>query len=237
MPHDPAYVQIKRWILGQIDSGALTEGSMLAPEQELATKLGVSRPTVRQAILALARDGVVQRRRGVGTVVVAGRKEYPTRRLLSFTEEFASTGRTVTARVLGAVVEPAREMDAVRLGEQPGASIFVLTRVRLVDQEPIAWQRSCVPYRYVPAIETIDFEHTSLYEVLTSRYGFSIERAHDVIVASVADREEADHLGIGAGDPVFRIERRSYLADGRHVELVDSIYRADRFQVRLVVHR
>jgi GntR family transcriptional regulator len=237
MPHDPAYVQIKRWILGQIDSGALTEGSMLSPEQELATKLGVSRPTVRQAILALARDGVVQRRRGVGTVVVAGRKEYPTRRLLSFTEEFASTGRTVAARVLGAVVEPAREMDAVRLGEQPGASIFVLTRVRLVDREPIAWQRSCVPYRYVPAIETIDFEHASLYEVLTSRYGFSIERAHDVIVASVADREEADHLGIGAGDPVFRIERRSYLADGRHVELVDSIYRADRFQVRLVVHR
>jgi GntR family transcriptional regulator len=237
VPHDPAYVQIKRWILGQIDSGALAEGSMLAPEQELAAKLGVSRPTVRQAILGLARDGVVQRRRGVGTVVLAGRKEYPTRRLLSFTEEFASTGRKVTARLLGAVVEPAREADAGRLGEQPGTSFFVVTRVRLVEREPIAWQRSCVPHRYVPGIETIDFRDASLYEVLTSRYGFSIERAHDVIVAGVADREEADNLGIGAGDPVFRIERRSYLVDGRQVELVDSIYRADRFQIRLVVHR
>lgn len=237
MPTDPAYVQIKRWILGQIDSGALPEGSMLAPEQELAAKLGVSRPTVRQAILGLARDGVVHRRRGVGTLVVAGRKEYPTRRLLSFTEEFASTGRKVTARLLGAAVEQAQEPDASRLGEPPGSSVFVLTRVRRVDREPIAWQRSCVPYRYAPAIETIDFAQTSLYEVLTSRYGFAIERAHDVIVASVAGREEADNLGIGAGDPVFRIERRSYLADGRQVELVDSIYRADRFQIRLVVHR
>lgn len=237
MGRDPLYLQIRRWILGQIESGALPTGATLPPEQQLAAQLGVSRATVRQAILELARDGVFQRRRGVGTVVVAGRHEYPTRRLLSFTEEFATAGRPVSARVLQASVEPLANDDARRLGEQPGSEAFVLTRIRLVGDEPVAWQRSCIPYRYVPGIEQVDFGVASLYATLSVRYGFSVERALDTIIADVATAEEVTHLAIRVGDPVFRIERRSYLGDGRQIELVDSVYRADRYQIRLLVHR
>lgn len=231
------YVQIRNWILGQIEAGILTKGAKLAPEEQLATQLGVSRATVRQAILDLARDGIVRRRRGAGTTVVSDRHEYPTRRLLSFSEEFAGHDRPVSAIVLGAQVRPIDGAEAARLAEEPGSRVFELTRVRLVGDEPVAWQRSCVPYRYVPGIEHIDFRTASLYETLSSRYGFAVEQALDTIVADVATREEAHHLQIRAGNPVYRIERRSYLSDGRQIELVDSVYRADRYQIRLLVRR
>ena len=70
MARAPMYAKIKRSILDQIEQGLYPEGARLTPEVELAARFGVSRPTVRQAILELVREGVVARRRGQGTVVL-----------------------------------------------------------------------------------------------------------------------------------------------------------------------
>jgi uncharacterized phosphosugar-binding protein len=75
MTRVPIYTEIKRAILEEIDKGRYPEGARLTPEVELAGRFGVSRPTVRQAILELAREGVVARRRGRGTVVLPRRPE------------------------------------------------------------------------------------------------------------------------------------------------------------------
>ncbi len=58
-------------IVGLVRSGGFAPGSRLPSERELARQLGVSRPTVRQAIGALVRMGVLETRRGAGTVVAA----------------------------------------------------------------------------------------------------------------------------------------------------------------------
>ncbi len=55
----------------RILEGSLKPGDRLPPERELATELGVSRPSLREAIQKLASKGMVQSRQGGGTFVTA----------------------------------------------------------------------------------------------------------------------------------------------------------------------
>jgi len=66
----PLYFQLARQLEAAIEAGALASGSLLGNEIELAARLGLSRPTVRQAIQSLVEKGMLVRRRGVGTQVV-----------------------------------------------------------------------------------------------------------------------------------------------------------------------
>lgn len=64
------YLQIANQILERIRSGALVQGAQLPPERELAVQMGVSRPTVREALIALELLGVVEIRIGQGTYII-----------------------------------------------------------------------------------------------------------------------------------------------------------------------
>jgi DNA-binding GntR family transcriptional regulator len=237
MAKRPIYSQIKQTILQDIDRGALSTGDLLTPEVELAQRFGVSRPTVRQAILELTREGILARRRGKGTVILRRQVDYPTGRLLSFTEEFGAGGGQPSARVRDQSIVPAGRELAVKLGIPINGLVFRLERIRSINAVPMAWQVSNIAYAKVPAIEATDFRTASLYTTLRFRYALTIASAEESIQASVADETEAGLLGIPAGSPVFRIERRAFTDAGDIVEVADSLYRADRYEVRLLLTR
>jgi GntR family transcriptional repressor for pyruvate dehydrogenase complex len=67
-----AVEQVVRHVAVLIEQGGLKPGSQLPPERRLADDLGVSRPTVRAGLQALAGMGVVEARHGAGTFVTAG---------------------------------------------------------------------------------------------------------------------------------------------------------------------
>jgi DNA-binding FadR family transcriptional regulator len=64
------YLQIADQILERIRSGELVAGAQLPSERDLAVQLGVSRPTVREALIALELLGVVDVRIGQGTYIM-----------------------------------------------------------------------------------------------------------------------------------------------------------------------
>lgn len=68
------YEQIADRIAGSIDNGDFKVGDRLPAERELCARLGVSRPSLREALIALEVDGVVEVRSGSGIYVVAPRK-------------------------------------------------------------------------------------------------------------------------------------------------------------------
>src|SRR6188472_3670163 len=64
------YEQVVQQILAWIDDSGLDVGDRLPPERELASRLGVSRATVSQALVAMEVVGVVAVRHGDGAVLV-----------------------------------------------------------------------------------------------------------------------------------------------------------------------
>ncbi len=65
----PRYVQVKQWVERQIACGRWSPGDVLPPERDLAAQLKVSPLTVSRALQWLAREGVLIRKRRVGTIV------------------------------------------------------------------------------------------------------------------------------------------------------------------------
>ena len=95
----PLYYQLAQSIEHAINTGALAPGDRLENELSLTSRLGLSRPTARQAIQELVKKGLLVRKRGVGTQVVRSQFRRD-ERLSSLNEDLAKAGRTPTTRVL-----------------------------------------------------------------------------------------------------------------------------------------
>jgi GntR family transcriptional regulator len=132
----PAYKRIEGAIRRRIDAGELKPGNMVPSERELARIHQVSLMTARHALTELARDGIVERRRGAGTFVALPRVQF--NKLLGYTEQTAGLGLTAHSRIVTSTVVSHESEIAARLGIAPTARIVRLERVRLAQNEPVA---------------------------------------------------------------------------------------------------
>jgi GntR family transcriptional regulator, transcriptional repressor for pyruvate dehydrogenase complex len=99
--HRKTYLQVVDKILAIVSSGAVRPGERLPTERELAIRLHVSRPTVREAISALEVLGVLESRVGSGTTVVTSDlRNASADRVLGLASELESPLEIVEARLL-----------------------------------------------------------------------------------------------------------------------------------------
>src|SRR5215216_6283134 len=161
----PLYHRVYREIAKEIESGTLQPGDRLPSERWLCDELGVSRATVRRAIEELAADGLIEGR-GRGSLVRGGALAEPPNTLMSLSELGRSRGLDATARVLSAAVRAATIDEAEAFAIAPGADVFELERVRMLDGVPISIDHNRVPLRLGPGLTDVDFTTASLYEAL-----------------------------------------------------------------------
>lgn len=236
----PLYQRIARRLEDQIGSGALQSGDRLPSERQIADALGASRMTARQALKSLEKRGLVETRVGRGVFVAHPVIEKESRTLHGFTEEMQRGGRRVTSVVLdagagAADLEVARALDILE-----HTLVHRLVRVRLVDGEPLAIERTELPVALAPGLlEKTDFSKDSLYRVLRDDYGFVPTEAEETVRADLADAAATSALHISADSPVLKFTRRTFDSAGRPLEYVRSVYRADSFtmRVRLTISR
>ncbi len=223
----PLYVRLQALIRAAIAEGRLVPNDALPAERELASSLKVSRVTVRKAICGLVAEGVLRQRHGSGTFVSrgVGRVEQPLSRLTSFTEDMQARGLVPTTSWLERSVGMPTTAEAMILGLAPTERVARLHRLRLADNEPMAIERAVVPARVVPDPSSVE---RSLYDVL-DRVGMRPVRAVQRLNAENVFGADAALLGIAPGSAALSIERISYLADGRVVEVTRSHYRGDAY--------
>jgi GntR family transcriptional regulator len=208
---DPAWAQIEARLSDRIASGGLAPGERLPPERELAATLGVSRMTVRQALDALSRRGLVERGVGRGTFVRApARVEHSLDGALGFTERLAGQGLPAEARVLLA----AREGDELHV-----------RRLRSTGGRPLALEDTWLPADRFPGLLERDLSG-SLYALMDD-YGGRPVRAEERLTP-VAAGEEADVLGVRPGAPLMLVERTAHASDGSVIERARDLHRGDR---------
>src|SRR5438309_10393376 len=94
----PAYQRIQSAIRKRIDSGQLQPGDAVASERDLAKIHQVSLMTARHALASLEHDGVVERRRGIGTFVAAPKIHF--NKLMSYTEQMSSRSLVAGSKIL-----------------------------------------------------------------------------------------------------------------------------------------
>jgi GntR family transcriptional regulator len=222
----PLYYQLARQLESAIEHGALAPGSLLGNEIELAGRLGLSRPTVRQAIQSLVDKGLLVRRRGVGTQVVHSQVKRPLE-LSSLYDDLEAAGQQPTTRVLLSEVRQASAEVAAALGIAEGAEVHLFERLRLTHGQPMAYLANFVPGGLLD-LATEHLESTGLYRMMRNA-GITLHSAHQSVGARTATSEEAGRLGEPEGAALLTMRRTAYDDTGRAVEYGTHIYRASRY--------
>src|SRR5579864_4184832 len=132
----PAYQRIQGSILQKIESGGLRPGDAVPSERELAKLHQVSLMTARHALASLEREGVVERRRGVGTFVARPKIHF--NKLMSYTEQMAGRGLNASSRILFARTIFDEQEVTARLALPPHSGVIKLERLRHTSEEPFA---------------------------------------------------------------------------------------------------
>lgn len=230
----PLHLTIAEQIGAAIASGALEAGARLPPERQLAASFGVSRMTVRQALGALERDGLLRRvvGRAGGTFVSESKVERRPASTAGLSAELRRQGLAAGAEVISVTVEPARRRTASALEIARGERVVVIVRLRLAGGKPLAIERSSLPVGRFPAIEDMDLDG-SLYEVMGERFDLRPVKVVERLETAEARPSDARALGIRRGAPLLLVERVGYAADGTPVEFARDRFRGDR--TRMVI--
>lgn len=225
----PLYVQLRKRIEAGIASGLLASDTSLPPEREIAAITELSRVTVRKAIAELVERGLIVKKQGSGSFVAHARARVgqPLSRLTSFSEDMARRGFRAGMDWLerGLFLPAPDEVQALGLG--PGDQVARLARLRRADGRPMAIERASLPPDLLPNPLVVT---RSLHEVL-GQAGFSPVRAVQKISAINLGAVDAELLGVAPTSAGLRIERVSYLPDGRVVEFTRSLYRGDTYDL------
>ncbi|MFF4406105.1 GntR family transcriptional regulator [Streptomyces sp. NPDC001262] len=222
----PLYFQLSQQLEAAIEQGVLAPGSLLGNEIELAGRLGLSRPTVRQAIQSLVDKGLLVRRRGVGTQVVHSQVKRPLE-LSSLYDDLEAAGQKPATRVLRQGVEPATAQVAAALGVPEGAEVHYVERLRLAHGEPMAHLRNHLPVGLLD-LGADTLAETGLYRLMRTA-GITLHSARQTIGARAATAEEARLLAEPEGAPLLTMERTTFDDTGRAVEFGSHLYRASRY--------
>jgi len=231
----PLYRQISEGIRAAIMRGELKPEELLPSEREIAEALGVAQMTVRQALLELKREGLVYRRRGVGTFISFPKFEHTLTTLVSFTEDMKARGMTPGSKTLFFGFVPANNAVACCLDLREGELVLRVCRLRLANGQPVG-----IHDAYLPSYVTISRDELerkgSLYALLQEK-GFLLKEAEETIEAVSATEQEAELLGLSAGDPLLKVVRTVLTHDDRPIEHVIAIYRSDLYRYRIRLKR
>jgi GntR family transcriptional regulator len=225
------YDQVKAQLLHMIRVENRYPDRCLPSERELCDMFGVSRITIRRAISDLEHEGVLFRIQGKGAFVNAAKIHQPLTRVSSFTHDMNGRQMKPGARILAMERIPAGMLIAAKLGVSPDEDVFMMKRLRLADEEPMAIETCYLPLRIGAVIADKIADNMSLYQLIFSMCGVTITSAFETIEVSRLKNYEKKLLACESIPYALHITRCSFDKDKNAVEYVESKYRADRYRL------
>jgi GntR family transcriptional regulator len=226
---EPVYLQIAAAVRHLLRTGRVAPGAALPPEQVLAKRFGVSRMTMRQANDVLEREGLIERQRGRGTFAVQNRLVKQEQETRSFSEEIRRRGGVPSSRLVSFKTIEAPAGVAADFGIAAGDPIYVIDRVRLADNVPMALESVQIPVVRCPNLERFNIVDHSLYQIFEENYGIEIARSEEEISAVPPNRNHRKMLQLPATAAVLLVKRKTYTTDGKLFELATDAYRGDLY--------
>jgi GntR family transcriptional regulator len=231
----PLYVQVEEQLRELIKQPEYRSGKLLPNELDLSKQLGISRSTIRQALNKLVYEGLLVRKKGVGTVVATGAVNIKIKNWLSFSQEMKSLGIPIRNFELHVCWEDPNEELRSFFNIRETAEILKLERLRGDSEKPFVY---FISY-FNPAIGMTGNEDFSspLYNLLSKEYSIDVKLSREEVSACAATDFLAKKLRVSAGMPILK--RKRYVFDDKclPVEWSTGYFRADSFVYTLESER
>lgn len=181
---------------------------MLPSEHALCAIHGITRPTVRQALEELVREGLIVKRQGKGSIV---RKPLRNIGILAAAGTTSAIGQSFLKTVIlqKPQLRPWPEEFPFELPEmEREAGCVYLERLRLVDEVPLFYDINHLPHLGLPRFTQRTFENRSLFEILRRHYGIEIRGGEQKLRALIPGPSVREVLQMKPGQPVLYMERK-----------------------------
>ncbi len=231
----PLYKQIEDYLRSLINSGEYDNGKLLPKEKELAKRFGVSRNTVRQGMSKLVMEGLLVRKKGVGTTVAPQTITTQLDEWHSFTQEMNERGVSLKNYDINVEIEKADEKISHIFNIKQDRDVIKLERLRGNDKEPFVFFISWFHPR-VGLTGEEDFSRP-LYSILEEDLSIYPSRSSEKLRAISADKEIANRLNVEKDIPVLFRERKVYDVGNRIIEYNIGFYRGDKFTYSIDIRR
>jgi GntR family transcriptional regulator len=237
----PLYYQLEILLREKILSGAYAQGDQLPTEDVLIAEYGVSRITVRQALSALADDGLIERRQGRGTFIAERQNTVQqfegTIHLTGSLNELILMGQKTPVKVLHRNLIRADAQTAELLGLEVGDPVSRVERLRLLDDQPYALLVNYFPAEIGVRLTLEDLSQGSVLEQLENKCGLRLQKGIQQITAALADPYVAGRLEVPVGSALLSIENTVHSTEEKPIEYVRVLYRSDLYRYRVLLTR
>lgn len=204
----PQYRKLYEILRKHISDGVYEEGDLLPSENELCNLYGITRPTVRQSLAALAGDGYIRKHQGKGSIVHRLPREIG---ILSVSGTTSAVGdRNLETRIIvKPVLKPWEQEFMFNLSDlEKESGCIYMERLRLLEKTPIFYDISYIANIRLPRITARQFENRSLFQVLRDHYQVEIIGGEQRIRAIPVSPRISRFLKLKKDEPVLHLERK-----------------------------
>ena len=224
----PLHIQAEELLRKLIESQEYIDGKLLPNEVELSKKLGISRTTLRQALNKLVYDGLLTRKKGVGTKVTESKSfSSKSKNWLSFSQEMEARGIAIKNFELHVSWVFPDEKLANFFEIKRDIKVLKMIRLRGRQEGPFVYFESY----FHPRVELTgeeDFKRP-LYEMLEKEHNIIAMISKEEISARIADDFMAEKLETEVGAAILFRKRFVYDINEKPIEYNLGNYKADSF--------
>ena len=235
----PRYRAIAAELLAEIGRGQPPVGGLLPTEAALCERFGAGRHTIREALRIVTERGLILRRAGMGSVVIAaGPSTLFTHSVGSLSEWMRYPAETVRETVETGEVVADRDLAAL-LKCEPGRRWFRIGAIRRADAfaRPLGWTDIYVLPKYAAVAARRDHGRTPVHEQVAKQFGEATEHAQLDILAGRLPPALAGHLDAEAGSPTLVMVRRYYGARSGLFEITVTTHPEGRYVYSMEMRR
>ncbi|MEL7833771.1 GntR family transcriptional regulator [Fodinibius sp. Rm-B-1B1-1] len=233
----PRHVQISNWLRKQLENGVYKADEKLPSENQLCEKFDVSRVTVRKALQTLENDGLIYRSQGLGSFVSDDRTRQSLMQLTDFEEDMKRAGLESSSKVIQFKPVSVTEKVASMLNVDPDSTVIRLDRLRLGDNQPIAFDITWLPMFYGQLLEGYNLQEKTIYGILEEDFDIPVKKGFFRIEAGNAATDIAEHLGVKKRAALLIIDRLSLTVGEKPIYYQRRYYRSDRIVYELTAER
>ena len=235
----PLYQELHDRLVDDLANGVYPVGQRFPTEQELCAKTGLGRHTVREALKMLQDAGLLSRRAGAGTVVLARTtpKKYSYR--VDSIENLTRYAEATVFEIQQEGFVTLHKDFAETLGVQAGSRWLRIAGLRRPknDEQPLAWTEIYIAQAYVEVRKGLGVVSRPIYQEISEHFGFGISKVERQTTAVTLPHEMSEQLHSQAGTPAL-MERRRYWSDNDEVfEVSMSFHPGDRFSQTIMLER
>lgn len=223
-----------------IISKELLPSQMLPTETELCEKYETSKMTVKKALDALVVEGLIYKKRGMGTFVkslnqgpidniVISNKEQS---LTGFSRQFRE--QKVSTKVISHSIIAADEALALNLNIAPEDFVYQIIRVRYLDEIPVVHEETYMPIEVIPGLKRCHAQ-TSIYAYIEQELNYVIQSSHVCIKSKKCPSSILPHLNLKKGEPIAEVTQIAFLDNGRVFEYSISSHHYSFYEFHTVI--